>query len=109
MQMTMRKLSLFWLMAGVWAMLAGQVWADTFVRGYTRKDGTYVQPHYRSNPDGNRFNNFSTQGNTNPYTGRAGTVDPYAPAYRPAPGYNAPVYNPAPGNLYNQQPQRGWR
>jgi hypothetical protein len=51
--------------------------ADTYVRGYTRSDGTYVQPHYRSDPDGNRFNNFSTRGNVNPYTGERGTADPY--------------------------------
>ena len=49
-----------------------------YVQGYNRKDGTYVQPHYRSNPDGNRLNNYSTEGNYNPYTGRQGTVDPYA-------------------------------
>ena len=51
--------------------------ADTYVRGHTRSDGTYVQPHHRTNPDSNRFNNYGTQGNTNPYTGQAGTVDPY--------------------------------
>jgi hypothetical protein len=43
------------------------------VRGYTRKDGTYVQPHYRSAPDGSFSNNWSTKGNTNPYTGKEGT------------------------------------
>lgn len=50
--------------------------ADTYVRGHTRSDGTYVQPHHRTNPDGNRFNNYGTQGNVNPYTGQSGTVDP---------------------------------
>lgn len=43
------------------------------VRGYYRKDGTYVRPHYRSSPDGNFWNNWSTKGNVNPYTGKAGT------------------------------------
>jgi len=52
--------------------------ADTFVNGHVRRDGTYVQPHVRSNPDGNRSNNWSTQGNQNPYTGQQGTRDPYA-------------------------------
>ena len=33
------------------------------VDGYTRKDGTYVEPHQRTNPN----------------TGREGSVDPYAP------------------------------
>ena len=50
--------------------------ADTYVNGYYRKDGTYVQPHYRSNADSNPWNNYSTKGNTNPYTGQQGTVDP---------------------------------
>jgi hypothetical protein len=44
------------------------------VRGYYRKDGTYVRPHYRSNPDGNFGNNWSTTGNINPYTGKRGTI-----------------------------------
>lgn len=48
------------------------------VDGYYRRDGTYVQPHYRSAPDGNSFNNFSTYGNVNPYTGQMGHVQPYA-------------------------------
>jgi len=49
---------------------------DTFVRGYTKRDGTYVAPHYRSKPDGNPYNNFSTRGNVNPYTGKRGYKNP---------------------------------
>ena len=47
--------------------------ADQYVRGYTRSDGTYVQPHYRSSPDSQQWNNYSTQGNVNPYTGQQGS------------------------------------
>ena len=47
------------------------------VEGYVRKDGTYVPPHYRTNPDGKTYNNWSTSGNTNPYTGEPGRKDPY--------------------------------
>ena len=47
--------------------------ADVRVRGYYRSNGTYVQPHYRSNPDGNPYNNWSTYPNINPYTGKRGT------------------------------------
>jgi hypothetical protein len=50
--------------------------AQVRVDGYYRKDGTYVQPHYRSNPDGNPYNNWSTRGNVNPYTGQPGYRDP---------------------------------
>lgn len=31
---------------------------DVYVNGYTRQNGTYVQPHYRSAPDGIRSNNY---------------------------------------------------
>lgn len=51
--------------------------AQVRVRGYTRSDGSYVMPHYRSSPDGSRLNNWSTQGNYNPYTGRQGTQPLY--------------------------------
>ena len=49
---------------------------DVFVNGYLRDNGTYVQPHWRSAPDGNAFNNWSTSGNVNPYTGQPGTQQP---------------------------------
>lgn len=47
--------------------------AQTRVRGYVRKDGIYVVPHYRSTADNRFWNNWSTSGNINPYTGRLGT------------------------------------
>lgn len=48
-------------------------YADVSVNGYYRKDGTYVRPHMRSNPDSSFRNNWSTVGNVNPYTGKKGT------------------------------------
>jgi hypothetical protein len=65
---------------------AAPAFAQTYVDSYTRKDGTYVPGHYRSSPDDSRSNNYSTQGNVNPYTGRQGTVNPYGQ------GYNTPNY-----------------
>lgn len=59
------------------AMVAPAAIAQTHVNGYYRSNGTYVQPHVRSSPDSSRFNNWSTQGNVNPYTGSAGTQNPY--------------------------------
>lgn len=47
--------------------------AAVHVRGHYRSNGTYVQPHYRSSPDGNPHNNWSTYPNVNPYTGKKGT------------------------------------
>ena len=46
------------------------------VRPYTKKDGTYVAPHHRTAPDSAKTNNWSTKGNTNPYTGKPGTKEP---------------------------------
>lgn len=43
------------------------------VRGHTTKNGTYVQPHHATNRDSTKTNNYSHQGNTNPYTGKEGT------------------------------------
>ena len=68
-----------------------------YTRGYMRNDGTYVQPYHRTAPDSNPWNNYSTQGNVNPYTGQRGTVNPYSPS--PPSPYNSPnnfnnSYNP---------------
>lgn len=74
----MKKL-LFIALLGFGAMSAS---ADQHVNGYVRKDGTYVPPHFRSSPDAYKFNNFSSQGSTNPYTGERGT-NPAYPQYQP--------------------------
>jgi len=74
--------------------------AQTHVDGHYRRDGTYVPPHYRSNPDSSRLNNWSSQGNVNPYTGQQGTQNPYRPQQ---PGTMNNLY--APANPY-QQPRR---
>jgi hypothetical protein len=46
---------------------------STYVKSYTKKDGTTVKAHYKSKPDKTTNNNYSTKGNTNPYTGKKGT------------------------------------
>ena len=71
--------------------------ADETVRGHIRKDGTYVAPHMRSSPNSTRIDNYGSQGNTNPYTGREGRIDPYTP---PQPRTTQPTYNPQPRNPY---------
>jgi hypothetical protein len=47
-----------------------------YVSGYYRSNGTYVQSHYRTAPNSTNRDNFSTRGNTNPYTGQAGYITP---------------------------------
>jgi hypothetical protein len=52
------------------------IFADKSVRGHTRKNGTVVQPHSRSNGNRTQNDNYSTKGNSNPYTGKSGTKTP---------------------------------
>ena len=58
------------------------------VRGYETKSGTHVEPSMRTAPNSTRTDNWSAKGNVNPYNGKVGTVDPYAPKPAPKPrGY----------------------
>lgn len=74
----------------------------TYVRGHIRKDGAYVPPHYRTAPDSSFYNNWSTLGNINPYTGKPGTkTEPSSPSrlrFYPstAPGF---IFAPVPPAL----------
>ena len=45
----------------------------TSTKGYIKKNGTYVAPHYKTAPDKTKNNNYSTRGNANPMTGKEGT------------------------------------
>lgn len=54
------------------SLLVGTAHADRYVNGYTRRDGTYVQGHYRSDANSTYNDNYSTRGNYNPYTGEPG-------------------------------------
>ena len=73
--------------------------ADQDVNGYTRKDGTYVQPYQRSNPNSNRYDNYSSQGNSNPYTGQRGSErNEFS---------NPPAYNQQNYGQQNQKQQFG--
>lgn len=49
---------------------------DHYVSGYYRSDGTYVAAHRKTNRDDSFWNNWSSEGNTNPYTGRTGSKTP---------------------------------
>jgi len=91
----------------VLAVVCGLVFpadAAVRVRGYFRSNGTYVRPHYRSNPDGNFWNNWSTYTNINPYTGAIGTRR--TPSYSSAYSLRIPRYSwrtPSYWNSYSWQ------
>lgn len=44
-----------------------------YQEGYQRSNGTYVEGHYKTESNNTNLDNFSTQGNTNPYTLQSGT------------------------------------
>lgn len=78
------------LAASVAVLLTGSAFAQGIVehRGYWTQGGTYVAPHVQTAPDGQRWNNYSTAPNVNPWTGRQGTL----PAYPTAPTYGVRPY-----------------
>ncbi len=44
----------------------------TTVSGYSRSNGTHVQSHVRTMPNDTNWDNYSTKGNKNPFTGSTG-------------------------------------
>lgn len=45
------------------------------IRGYTKKNGTYVAPSRATNPNKTKRDNYSHRGNVNPYNGKSGAKD----------------------------------
>lgn len=78
--------------AGALMICGASAQGTTHVEGYTTKNGTYVQPHYRTTPDSNPYNNWSTQGNVTPYTGQLGTHNA-SPPNNFGTGQGQPQYN----------------
>lgn len=74
----------------VFLLVAGSCFADEYVSGYTRSNGTYVNGYTRASPDNSYNNNYNVRGNTNPYTGNQGTL---SPTYNDrSPAYNTRTY-----------------
>lgn len=57
------------------ALLSAPASADEYVKPHFTKDGKYVEGYYRTSPNNTTLDNYSTKGNTNPYTGKPGTRD----------------------------------
>jgi hypothetical protein len=64
------------LAAAVTLTASSPSWAAEYIQGYYRSNGTYVQPYWRSDPDGNPFNNYGYPANLNPYTGEVAPGNP---------------------------------
>ena len=56
----------------LFSSVATSTYARVKVKGYTKRNGTYVAPHYRTNKNSLKYDNWSSKGNINPYTGRKG-------------------------------------
>ena len=54
----------------------GAIAQDEYTKGYVKQNGTYVDGYHHTAPNNNPYDNYSTQGNTNPYTGKRGTENP---------------------------------
>ena len=55
--------------------------STTTQSGYYKSNGTYVAPAIKTTPNGTNVDNYSTKGNSNPYTGTSGTkAADYTPA-----------------------------
>lgn len=80
------------------ALAAGQgalAQGSHYVSGYTKQDGTYVAPHYQTNPNNTVNDNYSTKPNVNPYTGQEGTKPAQPFGYVPQQAWQ-PAWQPAP-------------
>jgi hypothetical protein len=66
--------------------------------GYIRDNGLYVQPHYKTNSNSTNADNFSTRGNSNPYTNQSGTR---------ARDYSTDAYNYGSGRSIETGPRGG--
>ncbi len=61
---------------------------DVYVPGRVDSNGVYHPGYHRTTPDNTPNNNYGTEGNYNPWTGKTGTVDPNKPPRNPyAPRY----------------------
>lgn len=56
-------------------LLTNNVLAENIkVRGYSKKNGTYVQGHNRTKANKYKYDNYSNAGSVNPYNGKKGKV-----------------------------------
>lgn len=48
-----------------------------YIRPYVKSNGKIVNGYLKTYQNNTKFDNFSTKGNINPFTGKKGTVNPY--------------------------------
>ncbi len=67
-------------------------------RGYIKRNGTAVQPHFKTKSNNINKDNFSTKDNTNTFTGKAGTR---------AKDYSSEAQNYGKGKIIRTGPKNG--
>jgi len=72
-----------------------------YVQPHQRSDGTIVKGHMRTNPNSTNRDNYSTLGNTNPWTGQQGWIPP---DNKPSPSNYIPSYTPSTYTSFNKPP-----
>lgn len=79
--------------------LSGGINTDVvFQQGYTKSNGTFVEGHYKTKSNNTNWDNFSTHGNVNPFTGSIGSI---------ARDYSVDAYNYGAGNIIHTGPRGG--
>lgn len=73
----MRKILITGAIAIMVMSICSIAFADTYVRGHYRNNGTRVEGHYRSDRNDSVADNWSTRGNINPHTGKPGYRNPW--------------------------------
>ena len=74
----MRNLFIFLFLCGSVGAASAQNYgtgsnsSDHYVSGHTNGNGTYVEPHYQTNPNSNTHDNYGAQGNYNYHNGQTG-------------------------------------
>lgn len=65
-----------WLLIAAALLVALPATAQVNVRGYTKKDGTYVAPHIRSEPNSTKTDNYGPSSTSPLYTGKGSVTPP---------------------------------
>lgn len=80
------------------------------VKGYYRKDGTYVSSYYRTSPDDNPYNNYGFPGNYNPNKGKItpGNPDTYLENYYKKQNKKSYLYNKLTPTYQEYSPDWHW-
>lgn len=66
-----------WLSIALTLIIALPAAAQVHVKGYVRRDGTYVAPHIRSAPNSTKTDNYGPSRTSPQYTGKGSVTSPY--------------------------------